>query len=145
MDVWNMTNTLILYKKNLKRDSYFKGIEEINSSDFSVPIHSLYQCDTMIYIDEDGNSKVLKNRHGPTTKTIEEDDMTITVGARTGYGKTSVSVLIANLLKQIGVENVKIEDDDCASLPSVELVTDRAKFLRDKLKNVTIKSQQLKR
>ena len=59
-----LKNTLLLYRENLGRASRHKNIDDIHFFDFMVATERFYTVDLIIFVDENGEAMVLKDRLG---------------------------------------------------------------------------------
>ena len=59
------TSVMILNREDLHGDKKNKSFHSIMSNDFDILVsRASHECGVVLFIDDDGNTKILKNRYG---------------------------------------------------------------------------------
>ncbi len=140
------SNPLVVHISELKCKK--RSIDDIDQNDvfqssfgrYSISARCLHQADVVIVVDDSGNSKVFKNRHGdvPTVK----NELEIDIKGPTGLGKVAIAKLLQNYLSTIGIKNVEFSPNAEQMYENYELSSaiESLSVLRERIDGVSIKT-----
>lgn len=144
----HMNNTvsdlIICGRKDLLKQSIEKKLADLSSDDFKFGANIFQKTGMVIFVDDDGESRVLKNRNGkvPERKRNSSMDVEITITGGVGTAKTGFATLIRDYLLTVGLKDVVVEENpDIRGNPSKETAIAMLPYLREKIGRVTIKKQ----
>ena len=99
---------LILKRENLNKQGSIKDIKDIDYYDFKVTAASIYKSDVIVFLDDNGDSKLLKNRYGEINEPLNHYvPMTLAYMDHTNSGTIPVEEL-NNILTELHNKKIKI-------------------------------------
>ena len=136
-------NPLVLNRSDLIRNSQTIGINDLILGDFQSPFRRFHESYVIVFVDDDGTSKVLKNRYGPRPDMDNEIEINIT--GYTGTGKTAFARLIQDYLLTLGIKEVNVFDDEEQDELSKGYLIQLLSILREKTKKINIRTTHTRR
>jgi hypothetical protein len=64
IDNSKINNAYLVRRENLTKQSKDKLFSDIELYDFAFDMHDVNMSELIMFVDEDGNTKILKNRYG---------------------------------------------------------------------------------
>ena len=141
------SNPLVIHISQLKTSK--NSVEEIDQSDvfhsrlgrysYNYKTKDLFNSDIVIVVDDQGGSKVFKNRHGlESISKKQKNDLEITIEGGVGSGKMVFATLFKSFLLTMGIKDVKVNNPHGFDDISFEQALKATDYIREKTGSVTI-------